>query len=87
MIKRIFKTLTNSVLVVLLLGMLILPITSMGIMKFKENSTVLSAEDEREQVDERLNIDRTNVPDEVEEVIMRLEREYYQSSGSAPTQE
>lgn len=82
MIKRILKTLTNSALLVLLLGMLIFPITSMGIIKYQEKSTVLSAQDERIEI----NPDMTNVPDEVEEVIMRLEREYYQSTESVNTE-
>jgi hypothetical protein len=83
MIKKILKTLTNSGLLVILLGMLIFPITSMGIIKYEEKSSVLSAQDDRNTKD----IDMTNVPDEVENVIMRMEREYYQSSESTGTKE
>jgi hypothetical protein len=82
MIQKIVKTLTNSALLVLLLGMLIFPITSMGIIKYQEKSTVLSAQDDRTYT----NPDITNVPDEVEEMIMKLEREYYQSTESVSTE-
>lgn len=81
MIRKVFKTLTNSALLVILLGMLIFPITSMGIIKYEEKSTVLSAQDDRTNND----LNTKDVPDEVEEVIMRLEREYYQSTESTNT--
>ncbi len=83
MIKKILKTLTNSALLVILLGMLIFPITSMGVIKYQEKSSVLSAQDDRTPK----NIDMTNVPDKVEKVIMRMEREYYQSTESTGTNE
>ncbi|NMB91285.1 hypothetical protein GYA37_00375 [candidate division WWE3 bacterium] len=84
MLKKFIKTLANSGLFIILLGMLIFPILSMGIIKYEDKSTVLSAEDERqgEQVEE-IEITNENIPDEVEEAIMNMEREYYQSTESS----
>jgi len=84
MLKKFIKTLANSGLFIILLGMLIFPILSMGIIKYEDKSTVLSAEDERqEEQAEEIEIINENIPDEVEEAIMNMEREYYQSTESS----
>lgn len=86
MIKKIIKTLTNSALLVVLLGILVLPIGFMGIINFQEKSTVLSAEDIRKTEETVDETQPRSVPKDVEDVIMRLEREYYQSTESAEEQ-
>jgi len=84
MIKKLFKTITNSALLLVLLGMLILPIGSMGIIRFNENTAVLSAQDAN--VPETIELTPTRpIPKEVEEVILQMEKAYKESS-SAPTE-
>ena len=82
MIKKVLKTLTNSALLLVLLGMLILPIGSMGIMSFKENTAVLSAQDTKEPENTVLTPTRP-IPKEVEDVILKMEAAYKESSSSS----
>ena len=86
MIKKALKTLTNSALLLVLLGMLILPISSMGIISFKENTAVLSAEDTKQPENSVLTPDRP-VPQEVEDAILKMENAYKESSTSPKIQE
>ncbi|MFZ2663846.1 MAG: hypothetical protein WAX66_00575 [Patescibacteria group bacterium] len=86
MIKKIIKTLANSGLLIILLGMLVFPIASMGIIKYQDKSTVLSAQDKREGAENKIN-NMEDVPEEVEEAIMKMERDYYQSTESSNTED
>jgi hypothetical protein len=83
MISKVLKTLTNSALLLVLLGMLILPIGSMGIISFKENTAVLSAQDTK-MPGNTVETPSRPIPKEVEDVILKMEDAYKQSS-SAPT--
>jgi len=83
MISKVLKTLTNSALLLVLLGMLILPIGSMGIIRFNEKATVLSAQDTKAP-ENTVETPSRPIPKEVEEVILKMENAYKESS-STPT--
>jgi hypothetical protein len=78
---KIIKFSGNIILLFILLGMLVLPTGFMGIMRFENSSVVLSAQDVRKYDDNgtiRTLYDPENkVPDDIKEVILRMEDEYY----------
>ena len=80
MIKKI---LLNSTLLIVLLGLIGAPIGSMALMRLdeSENPIVLSTRDEREVNDEYFP-DENDLPEEIEEVIKKLEEEFYQATQS-----
>lgn len=85
--KTIFKIGFNAVLLAMFLGMLLLPTGFMGIMKFEENSSVLSAQDSNSEGSNSeestiKSINDSEVPLDVEEMILKMEREYYQKQQS-----
>ena len=85
--KTIFKIGFNAVLLAMFLGMLLLPTGFMGIMKFEENSSVLSAqdsnsEDSNSEESPIKSINDSEIPLDVEEMILKMEREYYQKQQS-----
>ncbi len=86
MIKKIVKAGTNSTLLGVLFLMFLLPISFMGFANYEEKSSVLSAQDSREKNQNTQDtqnkenfLQDENVPEEIKEVIMRLEREYYKT--------
>jgi len=82
MIKKITKVITNSTMLGFLIAVLLLPISFMGIASYEEKPIVLSAQDSREtEKDTIKDLQEEDVPEEIEEVIMRLEREYYQNGN------
>lgn len=78
MIKKI---LLNSTLLVIFLGLIAIPMGSMALMKLSEpeNPIVLSSKDEREV---QTLPDTKELPGEIEDVIRKLEEEYYQTTES-----
>ncbi|MBU1132742.1 hypothetical protein KKG08_00520 [Patescibacteria group bacterium] len=86
MIKKI---LLNSTLLIILLGLIGAPIGSMALMKLSEpeNSVVLSVQDKREVEENNYLPDEENIPEEIEEVIRKLEEEYYQTIESTQEEE
>jgi len=72
--KTVFKIGFNTVLLTMFLVMLVLPAGFMGLMSFEENSNVLSAQD---SIYEESSI-KSEVPLDVKEMILKMEREYYQ---------
>ena len=83
---KIFKLVMNLTLLLILGSMLLLPTGFMGIMKFEESPSVLSAQDEKvvQVYDEESGIrslddPEANVPEDIMELILRMEREYYQT--------
>lgn len=78
---KILKLGGNITLLCILLAMLALPTGFMGIMKYEENSVVLSAQDARETVGESTDntgdFPNSQVPEDIQEVILRMEQEYY----------
>ena len=85
--KTIFKIGFNAVLLAMFLGMLLLPTGFMGIMKFEENSSVLSAQDSNSEGSNSeespiKSINDSEIPLDVEEMILKMEREYYQKQQS-----
>ncbi|MBW6441337.1 hypothetical protein K0B04_00285 [Patescibacteria group bacterium] len=82
---KIFKIVMNLTLLIMLGSMLLLPTGIMGLMKFEESPSVLSAQDERVQVNvegpgiRSLDDPEANVPEDIMELILRMEREYYQT--------
>ncbi len=87
--KRVFKLTMNITLLVMFLSILALPTGFMGIMKYEENPVVLSAQDSKEYEPAIKSIDdpSADVPEDIRDVIMRLEREYYNANGDAKNQE
>jgi hypothetical protein len=83
--KKIFKLGINSALLAVFLSMLILPMAFMGTAKFEEKPSVLSAQDSNEEktyeASEIKAIDdpEANVPEDIKEMILKMEREYYES--------
>lgn len=79
--KRVFKLTMNITLLVMFLSILALPTGFMGIMNYEENPVVLSAQDSKEYEPTIKSIDdpSADVPEDIRDVIMRLEREYYQT--------
>lgn len=76
--KTVFKIGFNTVLLAMFLGMLLLPAGFMGLMNFEENSNVLSAQDSIYEEPSIKSIDNSEVPLDVKEMILKMEREYYQ---------
>ena len=76
--KTVFKIGFNTVLLTMFLGMLVLPAGFMGLMSFEENSNVLSAQDSIYEESSIKSIDNPEVPLDVKEMILKMEREYYQ---------
>ena len=76
--KTVFKIGFNTVLLTMFLGMLVLPAGFMGLMNFEENSNVLSAQDSIYEESSIKSIDNSEVPLDVKEMILKMEREYYQ---------
>jgi hypothetical protein len=83
--KKIFKLALNSTLLAIFLSMLALPIAFMGTAKYEEQPTVLSAQDSKEQNYEEKAVIRSvddpeaNIPENVREMILRMEQEYYET--------
>ncbi len=76
--KTIFKIGFNAALLAIFLGMLLLPTGFMGLMSFEEDSNVLSAQDTYFEDTAVKSIDNSEIPPDVEEMILKMEREYYQ---------
>ena len=76
--KTIFKIGFNAVLLAMFLGMMLLPTGFMGIMNFEEDSNVLSAQDTYFEDTAIKSMDNPEVPLDVKEMILKMEREYYQ---------
>lgn len=83
--KKIFKLTLNTILLSIFLSIMALPMAFMGTAKFEEGPVVLSAQDSKEQNPYRSNnIKRVDdlsaeIPEDVREMILRMEREYYQT--------
>ena len=79
MIKKMSKLLTNSALLGVLLLMFVLPISFLGFANYDEKAVVLSAQDSKENTSNSGDIKplQGNIPQEIEEVIMTLEQDYY----------
>ena len=76
--ETVFKIGFNTVLLAMVLGMILLPAGFMGLMNFEENSNVLSAQDSIYEESSIKSIDNSEVPLDVKEMILKMEREYYQ---------
>ncbi|HOS88584.1 MAG TPA: hypothetical protein PLM44_00790 [bacterium] len=78
--KKIFELGLNGILFFIFLAILVLPIAFIGTMSYEEGSNVLSAQDTYDSNSKIKSIGDpdANVPDEVEEFILKLEKEYYQ---------
>lgn len=76
--KKVFKIGFNAVLLAMFLGMLLLPFGFMGLMNFEEDSNVLSAQDSNFEESSIKSINNDEVPLDVKEMILKMEREYYQ---------
>lgn len=85
--NTLIKVLTNSVLVIVLLGIIAIPIGSMAIIRLDEKASVLSAQDVRTDENQIPDYTQREVPKDVEDFIIKMEKEFYQSSESAPAQE
>jgi len=85
--STLIKVLTNSVLVIVLLGIMAIPIGSMAIIRLDEKASVLSAQDVRTDENQIPDYTQREVPKDVEDFIIKMEKEFYQSSESAPAQE
>lgn len=91
--KKIFKLTLNSSLLAIFLSMIALPIAFMGTAKYEEQPTVLSAQDKKEQEYEEPAVIRSaddpeaNVPENVREMILKMEREYYQAQEESFTED
>lgn len=85
MFKHFQKALINSLLVVLLLGILMMPISSMGLMSFRtqEEREVLSVQDTTEKTEENTFIDYEK---EEETYLERILREAEESTESTTMQ-
>jgi len=82
--KKIISFGLNSVLLAIFVSMILLPIGFMGKMKYENDSSVLSAQDysDGESSIKSLDDPTANIPEDVEQFIMRMEREYYQTQVS-----
>jgi len=81
------KVLLNSTLLIVLLGLIAAPMASMTLLKLDEsdNPIVLSSQDERA---EESSTENGEVPEDIEELIRRLEQEMYQETlESSPEEE
>lgn len=79
--NKILKFSMNTTLLAIFVSMLLLPAGFMGIMNFEENSNVLSAQDSKNYGNtfESLNDSNSQVPMDVEEMILKMEKEYYEN--------
>lgn len=75
--KTIFKIGFNAILLTMFLGMLVLPAGFMGVMDFEEDSNVLSAQDSIYEESSVKSINNSEIPFDVEEMILKMETEYY----------
>lgn len=85
--KNLAKMVFNSLLLVILLSIIFLPIGMMSLINYDDKRVVLSSEDTRVQVQRPLNKLRGPVPKEVEDIIMKLESGYQQSTSSTQPKE
>lgn len=86
--KKIFKLSLNSVLLAIFLSMVILPMAFMGAAGYEEKPTVLSAQDSKEPPVIRAADDpEAHVPEDVKNMILRMEREYYQNQDQTFTED
>ena len=78
--KKIISFGMNSILLAIFISMVLLPVGFMGKMKYENDSSVLSAQDysDGESSIKSLDDPTANIPEDVEQFIMRMEREYYQ---------
>ena len=85
--NKILKFSMNTTLLAIFLSMLLLPVGFMGLMNFEENSNVLSAQDSKNYDDtfESLNDSNSQVPADVEEMILKMEKEYYENQKNSFT--
>lgn len=83
--KKLFKLSLNTVLLAIFLSMLVLPMALIGTADYKEQSFVLSSQDSRNQDTEpaikAADDPEADVPEDVRDMILRMEREYYQTQG------
>ncbi len=85
--KKIISFGLNSVLLAIFVSMILLPIGFMGKMKYENDSSVLSAQDYSDEKSSIKSLDDpdSNITEDVEQFIMRMEREYYQNQGNKPS--
>lgn len=78
--NKILKFSMNTILLAMFLSMLLLPASFMGLMSFEEDSNVLSAQDSKEydSTFKSLNDPESQVPMDIEEMILKMEKEYYE---------
>lgn len=82
--KKVIKLGMNITLLAVFLGMILLPIGFMGIIKYEEDSNVLSAQDSKgdgQPVFKSVDDPNAKVPEDVQEMILKMEREYYQKQN------
>jgi len=91
--KKILQLSLNATLVLILISLIALPTGFMGIANYEEAPVVLSAKDERLQDSQgdsfirSMNDPEANVPEDIREVITRMEEEYYQNNEKGFTQD
>ena len=85
--NKILKFSMNTTLLAIFLSMLLLPAGFMGLMNFEENSNVLSAQDSKnyDNTFKSLNDSNSQVPMDVEEMILKMEKEYYENQKNSFT--
>lgn len=85
--NKVLKFSMNTILLAIFLGMLLLPASFMGLMNFEEDTNVLSAQDSKEfdNTFKSLNNNESQVPTDVEEMILKMEKEYYQNQKDSFT--
>lgn len=85
--NKVLKFSMNTILLAIFLSMLLLPAGFMGLMSFEENTNVLSAQDSKEYDDTFKSLDDSNtqVPMDVEEMILKMEKEYYENQKDSFT--
>lgn len=78
--NKILKFSMNTILLAMFLSMLLLPASFMGLMNFEEDSNVLSAQDSKEYDNsfKSLNDPDSQIPMDIEEMILKMEKEYYE---------
>ena len=79
--NKILKFSMNITLLAIFISMLLLPAGFMGLMNFEEGDNVLSAQDSKDYDDtfRSLNNSNSQVPMDVEEMILKMEKEYYKN--------
>jgi predicted negative regulator of RcsB-dependent stress response len=83
--NKILKFTMNTTLLAIFLGMLLLPAGFMGLMNFEEDSNVLSAQDSKQYDNtfKSLNDPDSQVPVDIEEMILKMEKEYYENQKNS----